>query len=94
MVKHGRYACGYGRLRRNLDQYHSRTGVIGDVSVTGLLKPGHCRIPATKVERVKQDMRTSRRTALNRMDKFTSDLHTKEPDAARTAHKRCWNKSA
>jgi hypothetical protein len=39
-------------------------------------------------------MQTSRHAALNRMDKLTSDLRKKELDAARTAAKRRWTKSA
>jgi excisionase family DNA binding protein len=44
---------------------------------------GHRRIPAAEVERLRQDMQTSRHAALNRMDKLTSDLRKKELDAAR-----------
>jgi excisionase family DNA binding protein len=55
---------------------------------------GHRRIPAAEVERLRQDMQTSRHAALNRMDKLTSDLRKKELDAARTAAKRRWTKSA
>ncbi|WP_369326207.1 helix-turn-helix domain-containing protein [Alcaligenes nematophilus] len=55
---------------------------------------GHRRIPAAEVERVKQDMQASRRVTLNRLDKLTSDLRRKELDAAQTAAKRRWIKSA
>jgi excisionase family DNA binding protein len=54
---------------------------------------GHRRIPAVEVERVRRDMQTSRRAALNNMDKLTSDLRTKELEAARTASKRRWIKN-
>lgn len=55
---------------------------------------GHRRIPAAEVERVRNSMQTSRRAALNRMDELTSDLCTKELDAARIASKRRQTKNA
>lgn len=64
--------------------------VFGGVERT---RAGHRRIPATEVERVRQGMQTSRRTALNRMDKLTSDLQTKELDSARSTAKRNWTKN-
>ena len=55
---------------------------------------GHRRIPAAEVERVRQDMRVSRRAALKRVDALTSDLRAQELDAAHKAAKRRWAKIA
>lgn len=56
-------------------------------------RAGHRRIPAAEVERVQHDMQVSRRAALKKVDALTSDLQTRELDAARTAAKRRWTKT-
>lgn len=55
---------------------------------------GHRRIPAAEVDRVQDEMRVSRRTALDEMEELTTDLRTKELDAARAKAKRRWVKTA
>ena len=55
---------------------------------------GYLRIPAAEVERVEDEMRAFRRAALNEMEELTSDLRTKELEAARAKAKRHWVKTA
>lgn len=66
-------------------------GVFKDVERT---QAGHRRIPATEVDRVHGDMRSTRRAALHRIEAFAPDLRQRELDAARTAPKRRWVKTA
>jgi len=55
---------------------------------------GHRRIPPTEVERIRQEMQTSRRAALDRMETLTSDLRAQELAAAHATAKRRWAKTA
>jgi excisionase family DNA binding protein len=55
---------------------------------------GHRRIPAAEVDRVLDEMRSSRRSALNEIEELTSDLRAKELEAASVKAKRRWVKSA
>ena len=66
-------------------------GVFKDVERT---QAGHRRIPATEVDRVHGDMRSTRRAALHRIEALAPDLRQRELDAARTAPKRRWVKTA
>lgn len=54
---------------------------------------GDRRIPTAEVDRVQNEMRASRRAALNEMEELTSDLRMKELEAARAKAKR-WVKTA
>jgi excisionase family DNA binding protein len=56
-------------------------------------RAGHRRIPAAEVERVRQDMQTSRRVALSRMEALDADAGAKELAAARASVKRRWVKT-
>ena len=51
---------------------------------------GHRRIPAAEVERVHQEMRASRRAALDNMAEVTKELRTRELRAAKSKSKRRW----
>jgi excisionase family DNA binding protein len=53
---------------------------------------GHRRIPSGEVERIRQEMQTSRRAALDRIETLTSDLSAQELAAARASAKRRWIK--
>lgn len=66
-------------------------GVFKDVERT---QAGHRRIPATEVDRVRDDMLSTRRAALHRIEALAPDLRQRELDAARAAPKRRWVKTA
>jgi excisionase family DNA binding protein len=57
-------------------------------------RAGHRRIPAAEVDRVRENMRASRRAALDQMEVLASDLRQRELDAARVASRRRWVKPA
>lgn len=51
---------------------------------------GHRRIPRAEVERVRAEMRDTRRAARAGMEAVTKDLRTRELEAARAKPKRRW----
>ena len=51
---------------------------------------GHRRIPRAEVERVRAEMQSTRRTALDEIEEITKDLRIRELEAARTKAKRRW----
>jgi excisionase family DNA binding protein len=53
-------------------------------------RSGHRRIPASEVERVHEEMRSTRRAALDDMAKETRDLRLRELDAAKAKSTRRW----
>lgn len=73
------------------------TKLIDAGTFTGVVRTaaGHRRTPRVEVERVRVEMRATRRAALDDMEKATVDLRAKELEVARAKSKRRWvSKSA
>ncbi|WP_372527107.1 helix-turn-helix domain-containing protein [Piscinibacter sp.] len=51
---------------------------------------GHRRIPRAEVERIRDEMRSTRRAALDDMEEITKDLRIRELEAGRAKAKRRW----